>query len=57
MFNQNKIKGRVMAAINQKLKEAEASHKEACIKIDEEAEIKKNKHADEMVQSIIGKIM
>lgn len=53
----SKIRKRALEKINAKIAQAEEKHKQKCIDIEAEAEQKKEAHLDEMVNSIIGKII
>lgn len=51
------IKARVMKAINEKIEEAETEYKVGCDDIDKEADNKKIALADNLVNTILGKIL
>ena len=53
----SKLRKRVVEKINAKITQAEEKHKQKCIDIDAEADQKKEAHLEEMVDSIIGKII
>lgn len=53
----SKLRKRVVEKINAKIAQAEEKHKQKCVEIDAEADQKKEAHLEDMVQSIIGKIL
>ncbi len=55
LFGKNSIRARVIASINQKIKNAEEKFLALCTQIDEEAEQKKETAADQLVSEILGR--
>lgn len=56
MFN-SPIKARIMKAINSRIADVEKQYTDGCTTIDTEAETKKTALADQLVESVIGKIL
>lgn len=57
MFTENTIKSRVMKAITTHINNVEKQYREECLEIERQAEEKKTKLADTMVDSILKKII
>lgn len=57
IFGRPTIKSRVLRHIEQKLDDLDTLHRDECVKIDQQAELDKERHANTLVESVVDKFV